>query len=89
VFRVGGRPIHPSILVPLMSMAIAFTLLFLTLHVAGHAQRDPCADAMRSLRLLQAQAHRRREPESLFMNLGPHAAFIIAAYAAGWSSSAR
>jgi heme exporter protein C len=33
VFRVGGPTIHPSILVPLLVMAVAFTLLFTTLQV--------------------------------------------------------
>src|SRR5712675_318619 len=35
VFRLGGPTIHPSILAPLFAMAIAFTLLFLTLHLAA------------------------------------------------------
>ena len=34
VLRLGGSTIHPAILVPLIVMAIAFTLLFLTLHLA-------------------------------------------------------
>jgi heme exporter protein C len=33
VFRVDGPTIHPSILVPLLVMAVAFTLLFTTLQV--------------------------------------------------------
>jgi heme exporter protein C len=33
VFRMGGPTIAPSLLWPLLVMAIAFTLLFLTLHV--------------------------------------------------------
>jgi heme exporter protein C len=33
VFRLGGPTIDPSMLVPLMVMAVGFTLLFLTLHV--------------------------------------------------------
>src|SRR5712675_3210428 len=32
VLRLGGSTIHPSILVPLIVMAVAFTLLFVTLH---------------------------------------------------------
>jgi len=35
VLRLGGSTIHPAILVPLIVMAIAFTLLFLTLHLAA------------------------------------------------------
>jgi heme exporter protein C len=33
VFRLGGPTIHPSMLWPLFVMAIAFTLLFVTLHL--------------------------------------------------------
>jgi heme exporter protein C len=35
VFRLAGSAIHPAILWPLAIMAIAFTLLFLTLHLAA------------------------------------------------------
>ena len=35
VLRLDGPAIHPAILVPLLSMAIAFTLLFFTLHLAA------------------------------------------------------
>jgi heme exporter protein C len=35
VFRLGGSTIHPSILVPLIAMLVAFTLLALTLHLAA------------------------------------------------------
>ena len=33
VFRLDGPTIHPSLLLPLMTMALGFTLLFLTLHL--------------------------------------------------------
>ena len=33
VFRMGGPTIHPSILIPLLVMAAAFTLLFILLHL--------------------------------------------------------
>ena len=33
VFRLDGPTIHPSLLLPLMVMALGFTLLFLTLHL--------------------------------------------------------
>ena len=33
VFRIDGPTIHPSLLLPLIVMAIGFTLLFLTLHL--------------------------------------------------------
>src|SRR5712691_8131115 len=35
VLRLGGSTIHPAILLPLIVMIIAFTLLFLTLHLAA------------------------------------------------------
>ena len=35
VLRVGGPAIHPSILTPLLVMALAFLLLFVTLHLAA------------------------------------------------------
>jgi heme exporter protein C len=35
VIRLGGPAIHPSILIPLIVMVIAFTLLFVTLHLAA------------------------------------------------------
>src|SRR6201993_5417113 len=35
VLRLGGSAIHPSILVPLIVMLIAFTLLFVALQLAG------------------------------------------------------
>src|SRR5215217_3164259 len=35
VLRVGGPAIHPSMLYPLLLMALAFALLFVTLHLAA------------------------------------------------------
>jgi heme exporter protein C len=35
VLRLGGPTIHSAILVPLIVMAVAFTLLFVTLHLAA------------------------------------------------------
>src|SRR4030081_3062687 len=35
VFRVGGSTLDPSLLLPLFTMAVAFTLLFYTLHFAA------------------------------------------------------
>jgi heme exporter protein C len=55
VFRLGGPTIHTSILVPLLVMALAFTLLFLTLHVAA-MRNEILRRRVRTLRLLQAQA---------------------------------
>src|SRR6185295_3415935 len=73
VLRAGGPAIHPSILMPLLVMAIAFLLLFVTLHLA----------AMRN-EILAARAFDVAHPGTCgakrMMDLGPHAAFIIAAY---------
>ena len=54
VFRAGGPAIHSSILVPLLSMATAFTLLFLTLHLAA-MRNEILRRRVRTLRLMQAQ----------------------------------
>jgi heme exporter protein C len=55
VFRLGGPTIDPSILVPLFAMAIAFTLLFVTLHVAA-MRNEILRRRVRSMLLLQARA---------------------------------
>ena len=54
VFRAGGSAIDKSILVPLLVMAVAFTLLFLTLHVAA-MRNEILRRRIRTLRLLQAR----------------------------------
>jgi heme exporter protein C len=55
VFRVGGPTIHPSILVPLLAMAVAFLLLFITLHLAA-MRNEIMRRRVRTLRLMQADA---------------------------------
>jgi heme exporter protein C len=55
VFRVGGPAIDKSILVPLFAMAIAFTLLFVTLHVAA-MRNEILRRRVRSMMMLQARA---------------------------------
>jgi heme exporter protein C len=62
VFRVGGPTIDPSILLPLFVMAVAFTMLFFTLHVAA-MRNEILRRRIRTLRLLQART----------MSLGAHA----------------
>ena len=57
VLRLAGPAIHPSILMPLMVMALAFTLLFVTLHVAA-MRNDILRRRVRTLRLLQAHGAR-------------------------------
>jgi heme exporter protein C len=53
VFRVGGSTIYPTILVPLLVMTVAFTLLFLTLHLAA-MRNEILRRRVRTLRLMQA-----------------------------------
>jgi len=55
VLRLGGSTIHPAILVPLIVMAIAFTLLFLTLHLAT-MRNEIMRRRVRSMMMLQAAA---------------------------------
>ena len=54
VFRVGGSTIDASILVPLLVMAIAFTFLFFTLHIAA-MKNEILRRRIRTLRLMQAR----------------------------------
>src|SRR5579872_5467460 len=55
VFRFGGSTIYPTILLPLLIMAVAFTLLFVTLHIAA-MRNEILRRRVRTLRLMQAQA---------------------------------
>jgi heme exporter protein C len=55
VFRLGGSTIDPTILVPLLLMAAAFTLLFVTLWLAA-MRNEILRRRVRTLRLLQASA---------------------------------
>jgi heme exporter protein C len=55
VFRIGGPAIDKSILVPLFAMAIAFTLLFVMLHVAA-MRNEILRRRVRSMLMLQARA---------------------------------
>jgi heme exporter protein C len=54
VLRLGGPTIHSSILIPLLVMALAFVLLFLTLHLAA-MRNEILRRRVRTLRLLQAR----------------------------------
>ncbi len=58
VFRVGGPTIDPSLLRPLMVIALAFLLLFLTLHLAA-MRNEILRRRVRTLRLMQADAANR------------------------------
>ena len=55
VFRLGGSTIYPTMLIPLFIMAVAFTLLFVTLHLAA-MRNEILRRRVRTLRLMQASA---------------------------------
>jgi heme exporter protein C len=55
VVRIDGPAIHPSILVPLLTMTLAFTLLFAALHVAA-MRNEILRRRVRTMRLLRAEA---------------------------------
>jgi heme exporter protein C len=55
VFRLGGPTIDRSLLTPLLTMTVAFTLLFLTLHLAA-MRNEILRRRVRTLRLMQASA---------------------------------
>lgn len=54
VFRLDGPTIHPAILTPLMVAALAFTLLFVTLHLAA-MRNEILRRRVRSMQLVEAQ----------------------------------
>lgn len=54
VARLGGPTIHPAILTPLLLMALAFFLLFLTLHIAA-MRNDILRRRVRTMWLMQAE----------------------------------
>jgi heme exporter protein C len=54
VFRLAGPAIHPAILTPLIVVAIAFMLLFLTLHLAA-MRNEILRRRVRTLQLMQAE----------------------------------
>jgi heme exporter protein C len=55
VMRLDGPTIHSSILIPLLIMALAFTLLFFTLHLAA-MRNEILRRRVRTMQLMQAQA---------------------------------
>ena len=55
VMRMGGPAIHPAILTPLLVMALAFLLLFLTLHLAA-MRNEILRRRVRAMWLMQAHA---------------------------------
>ncbi len=50
--RMGAPAIHPSILTPLMLMALTYDLLFMTLHMAA-MRNEILRERVRALRLMQ------------------------------------
>jgi len=54
IFRMGGSTIDPSILHPLLIMALAFTLLFFTLHLAA-MRNEILRRRVRTMQLMRAQ----------------------------------
>jgi heme exporter protein C len=54
VLRLGGPAIHPSMLYPLLIMAAAFTVLGLTLHLAG-MRTEVLRRRVRTLTILEAE----------------------------------
>jgi heme exporter protein C len=57
VFRTGGPTIHPAILTPLMVMAIAFSILFVTFHLAA-MRNEILRRRIRTMQMMQAAAPR-------------------------------
>jgi heme exporter protein C len=55
VLRLSGSALHPTILLPLLDMAVAFTLLFVTLHLAA-MRNEILRRRVRTLQLMQAQS---------------------------------
>src|SRR5438034_853148 len=55
VLRLGGSTIHPTILVPLIVMLVAFTLLFLTLHLAA-MRNEILRRRVRTMMMMRADA---------------------------------
>src|SRR5216684_1571419 len=55
VLRLGGSTIHPAILLPLIVMIIAFTLLFLTLHLAA-MRNEIMRRRVRTMLMMRADA---------------------------------
>ncbi|MBL8571238.1 MAG: heme ABC transporter permease [Phreatobacter sp.] len=54
VIRLGGPTIHASILMPLIVSALAFTALFVTLHLAA-MRNEVLRRRVRAMRLMEAQ----------------------------------
>src|SRR3954462_10718280 len=54
VLKIGGPSIYPTILIPLLVMAVAFMLLFVTLHLAA-MRNEILRRRVRALQMMQAR----------------------------------
>src|SRR5581483_8388747 len=59
VMRLGGSTLDRAFLIPLLVMALAFSLLFLTLHLAA-MRNEILRRRVRSMQMIQAQAGKAR-----------------------------
>ena len=83
VFRLGGPTIAPSLLWPLIVMSLAFTCLFLTLHVMAIRNEILRRRIARATMLAAAEGDR-LEPGFAAggaLMADPHIGFVVAAYA--------
>src|SRR5882672_3566241 len=55
VFRMGGSTLDPAFRIPLLVMAVSFTLLFATLHVAA-MRNETLRRRVRALQMIQVRA---------------------------------
>jgi heme exporter protein C len=55
VLRLGGSSIHVSMLIPLIAMLVAFTFLFITLHLAA-MRNEILRRRLRTMMMMQADA---------------------------------
>ena len=69
VFRLGGPTIHPSMLWPLLVMALGMTLLFLTLHMMA-TRNEILRRRLRRLSILAAEAGEARPRASAVLTPG-------------------
>jgi heme exporter protein C len=63
VLRMGGSTLDKAFLIPLLAMAVAFSFLFMTLHVAA-MRNEILRRRVRSLQMQQARGHTSEVPTS-------------------------
>ena len=93
VLRIGGPTMDRAFLIPLLIMAVAFSLLFVTLHLAA-MRNEILRRRVRSLQMMQAsrgalkakrvpvrvRQTRQNKPARHKMSLGPYTYFIVTSY---------